>query len=195
MGSGKYVCVKRDRASLPQQVVTPDTSLAKPVECYSGSTRSGGAPSQLVAAILAQFLEHGSLQRHILDVLQPAHARRYRIMMSAIETYLFPLGVTMPPAQPSRTVVGGYFLWFSLPEDITGRQLAVQGKEEENVTLASGDLFEVWGDEGTASFGREVRVCFTWEDEDLLVEGIRRVAFVLERMLAARGIHESVLII
>ncbi|KAI9844532.1 MAG: hypothetical protein M1830_007599, partial [Pleopsidium flavum] len=62
--------------------------------------------------------------------------------------------------------------------------LTLRAKEEENVVLANGDLFEVWGDESAARFGREIRVCFTWEDEELLDEGIRRVADVIKRLLA-----------
>ncbi|KAI9877797.1 MAG: hypothetical protein M1830_002768 [Pleopsidium flavum] len=167
----------------PPSAGSPLNSVANPLT-YSGATLSGGAPSQLVATFLAQLLEKGEVQKHISDVLLPAHARRHNKMMKAIETYLFPLGVTMEPAQPGRTVVGGYFLWFSLPEGLTGHQLTLRAKEEENVVLANGDLFEVWGDESAASFRREIRVCFTWEDEELLDEGIRRVADVIKRLLA-----------
>ena len=161
----------------------PMNVLAKLVN-HSGATLSGGAPSQLVAAFLDQLVKRGGLQQHILKVLLPAHARRYHVMTNAIETHLFPLGVTMEPPQPGCMVVGGYFLWFSLPDPLTGLELTLRAKTEENVTLANGDLFEVWGDESAARFSREIRVCFTWEDEAMLVEGVVRIANVIRRMLA-----------
>ena len=150
---------------------------------HSGTTLSGGAPAQLTATFLALLLEEGEIQQHIAYVLQPAFARRRKKMMNAIETHLFPLGVTIEPSYLSPSVVGGFFLWFSLPDGLTGRQLMVRAKEEENVVLASGDMFQVWGDESTARFDREIRVCFTWEPEELLVEGIARVAAVIKKML------------
>jgi hypothetical protein len=37
----------------------------------SGSSRSGGAPSQLTACFVAETLETGELQRFVYDTLQP----------------------------------------------------------------------------------------------------------------------------
>lgn len=115
-------------------------------------------------------------------------------MMKAIETYLFPLGVTMEPPQPECRVAGGYFLWFSLPEGLIASELTVRAKNEENLTLANGDLFEVWGDESAARFNREIRVRLTWEDEENLLEGIMRIANVIRRLLASgnpQGIEQG----
>ena len=62
----------------------------------SGSTKSGGAPSQLTATFMSSLLQSGDLQHHIVTTLQPAYARRYYSLMSAIEKYLIPLGVELP---------------------------------------------------------------------------------------------------
>ena len=71
-----------------------DTALTDAVN--SGSSKSGGAPSQLTATFISSLLQSGDLQHHIVTTLQPAYARRYYSLMSAIEKYLIPLGVELP---------------------------------------------------------------------------------------------------
>jgi len=146
----------------------------------SGSSRSGGAPSQLTATFMSEMLKSGDLQRHILHNLQPAYASRYRTMFAAIEQHLLPLGVTMP--QTGRDIVGGYFIWLSLPRPMDARALAARAKEEENVIIAQGSFFGVYGDTEDADFESEVRICFSWEEEEKLGEGIERLARVLRNM-------------
>ena len=43
--------------------------------------------------------------------------------------------------------------------------------------------FEVHGDDGRAPFKGDIRICFAWEAEDALVEGIQRLGSLLKRML------------
>ena len=45
---------------------------------------------------MSSLLQSGDLQHHIVTTLQPAYARRYYSLMSAIEKYLIPLGVELP---------------------------------------------------------------------------------------------------
>lgn len=59
-----------------------------------GSTRSGGAPSQLAAAIVAEIMDAGALKHHIDSVLRPVLERRCKAMAEAISEWLSPLGVT-----------------------------------------------------------------------------------------------------
>ena len=47
----------------------------------------------------------------------------------------------------------------------------------------TGFIFEVHGDEAAVRLEREVRLCFAWEDEPDLVEGVERLARVLRRMI------------
>lgn len=100
--------------------------------------------------------------------------------MASIERYLIPLGVTLP--QADRDVVGGYFLWLSLPRPLQGTHVAKQALADENLIVAQGELFEVPGENDHARFSHEVRLCFAYEDEDALVEGVKRLSRVIIRM-------------
>ncbi|KAL8950982.1 MAG: hypothetical protein Q9222_003016 [Ikaeria aurantiellina] len=145
-----------------------------------GSSASGGAPSQTTSTFLTHMLKSGELEDHIFTTLQPTYARRYYSMMKAIERHLLPLGVTMP--QSDRAVVGGYFLWLSLPKPLLADEVARQAKEEENLTIGPGSLFGVYGDERKEDLDRQVRLCFSWEEEDNLIKGMERLAAVIRRM-------------
>ncbi|KAL2428733.1 hypothetical protein ABEF95_005850 [Exophiala dermatitidis] len=149
----------------------------------TGSTRSGGAPSHLVASFIYQMLVSGTLQKHILEELQPAYGQRYHRMMRAIERHLLPLGLTMP--QPNRDVAGGYFVWLTLPQALNSTKIYKRALTEENLTIIAGPKFKVVGDEDNAAtqFERELRLCYAWDDVDVLEEGVVRLARVIEREL------------
>ncbi|KAF2396341.1 PLP-dependent transferase [Trichodelitschia bisporula] len=135
----------------------------------TGTTRSGGAASQLAAAFMAHMLDTGVLQDHITNVLQPAYAARQRILLDAVETYLVPLGGRVDGLDEE--VRGGYFVWVHLPKGVSAVALAARVKEE--VIVAPGAMFEVPGD-GVVRFPEDLRLCFAWEEVDGLAEGQRR---------------------
>lgn len=148
----------------------------------TGTSRSGGAPSHLTATFVADLLESGELQEHIFSCLQPSYERRYRNMLDAIRRHLVPLGAKLP--QEEREVVGGYFIWVWLP--VNAVALAKRAREMENLIVAEGAIFEVPGDREVANFPNEVRLCFAWEDEEKLGEGIERLASLVKLMLAEK---------
>lgn len=129
------------------------------------------------------LLESGDLQHHIFNTLQPAYARRYRSMISAVEQYLIPLGVTL--SQTDREVIGGYFIWLTLPTPLQAEGVAMYAKRDENLVIAPGPVFGVYGDEKVVDLTRKVRLCFSWEDEPKLAEGIHRLGQVIARMQSA----------
>ncbi len=128
------------------------------------------------------MLASSSLQQHIHDVLQPAYARRFHAMMQAIEEEILPLGVTMP--QVNRDVGGGYFVWLTLPKNLNAQEVAKQTLHEEGLVVGPGPLFEAQGDKASkGKFDSDIRLSFAWADEDLLAEGIDRLASVIKRAL------------
>ncbi|WPH03321.1 Hypothetical protein R9X50_00619800 [Acrodontium crateriforme] len=148
----------------------------------AGIQASGGAPSQLTSTYMAEMLGSGQLDHHIATVLQPAYSSRYFKVMTAIKSELVPLGFGIPQADGE--MAGGYFTWLSLPEGITATALEAQCRDEENVIVAPGNIFEVPTDnQGALSFGDHIRVCWSWEDASMLGEAIKRIAAVTKRML------------
>ncbi|KAI7312674.1 PLP-dependent transferase [Hortaea werneckii] len=150
----------------------------------TGTTCSGGAPSQLTSTYMTLLLTSGQLNKHIQNVLRPAYARRYNKLINAITTHLLPLGFQLP--QPDRDIVGGYFVWLKLPDRMTATALASACKRE-GVVIAPGTIFEVPGDRETAGFDGHMRLCFAWEEEGKLEEGVVRVAGVVRQMQGAMG--------
>ncbi len=145
----------------------------------TGTSRSGGAPSQLAASFINDMLTKGILEHHIYHHLQPAYTRRYHHMISAVEKYLLPLGLSIP--QADRKIAGGYFLWLTLPEPLAAEEVWRTAKARENVTIITGANFRVDGDEDNLTrFERDFRLCWAWVDEDLIEEGVRRLARVIE---------------
>ncbi|KAH8701526.1 aminotransferase [Talaromyces proteolyticus] len=154
-----------------------------------GSAVSGGAPSQLTATVIADLLHRGDLTDHMNNYLIPGLERRYRLVMDAIHQYLEPLGARVkgiPPLNQSSKAAGdggGYFLWIELPSPLTSAEFAVRAMDLAGVSVAQGSLFEVYGDEMSMKCDREIRICFAWEDESLLTEGIQRLRYVISDML------------
>ncbi|KAI0432067.1 pyridoxal phosphate-dependent transferase [Xylaria sp. FL1042] len=205
----------------------------------TGSTRSGGAASQLAATIVCELLlpipsttpstsaststpskqhEHDQpnptqrgnekgekkweceLDIHIRHILLPSYARRHGILTRAIREVLVPLGVRF--AEDSlcghRGVYGGYFVWMTLPPHGTGttttttttttawpsaQAIADRCRADEDLMIGNGELFAVYGDEEAARFGNAIRLCFAWEDEEDLVDGVQRLGRVMRAML------------
>lgn len=100
-------------------------------------------------------------------------------MIDAVEEHLLPLGIKLPRGY--RDVVGGYFIWFALPEPLRADAIAQQAKEEENLIVGPGSLFQVYDDARVGDLECQVRLCFAWEEEQSLVEGIVRLGKVIRQ--------------
>ncbi|KAG0158583.1 hypothetical protein PDIDSM_6098 [Penicillium digitatum] len=145
----------------------------------TGSSRSGGAPSHLTAAIIDQMFPTG-VPNHIRNVLQPKYAERYHTLLSAVLEHLVPLGVTVPAPGPA---AGGYFMWIGLPAPLIAADVVQLAQSDEKLRVSPGHVFQVPGDRVIdEGFADHLRLCFAWEEPPHLTEGIRRLARVLNRM-------------
>ncbi|OQD82817.1 hypothetical protein PENANT_c019G03581 [Penicillium antarcticum] len=146
----------------------------------AGSTRSGGAPSQLMSTFVNDLLEDGFLPRYITNVLIPQGQKRHRLLASAIKKHLGPLGVSFTPDPETSSVAGGYYIWAQLPVTLDATQVCQYALEEQKLVLGNGEVFAV---PGRGSLGedlhRRLRLCFMWEDEERLVKGIERLGAVI----------------
>ncbi|KAG8630483.1 hypothetical protein KVT40_002102 [Elsinoe batatas] len=143
----------------------------------AGSSRSGGCPSQLMSTFIMQLITSGWLRGHIAG-LQREYARRYHILRDALEREVVPLGGRFE--EPGE-IMGGYFIWIRLPDGVDGDVLSERCKEED-VVVISGSLFEV-PVEGRLKHGDHIRLCFAFEEVEVLEEGARRVGRALQGCL------------
>ena len=141
---------------------------------------------------MSVLLDEGTLQRYIEEVLKPAYQRKHAILMSAVRQFLLPLGVKIQgvgddgleskTSEDGKAVFGGYFIWLLLPTNISAIELSSLCLSQENLIIAPGHLFEVQGD-ATLQFQHEARLCFAWEKEGELREGVERMGKVLKRLV------------
>jgi DNA-binding transcriptional MocR family regulator len=142
-----------------------------------GSTVSGGSPSQLCAVIISHMLDGGGLVQHMDEVLIPSLQRRHQLITRAIKQHLEPLGATMSSSN------GGYFIWITLPAQVSAKYFAIQAASAENVVVAPGHLFEVPSGGNKLCFDREIRVCYAWEREEALGLGVEKLGRILTTIL------------
>jgi DNA-binding transcriptional MocR family regulator len=176
----------------------------------TGSTRSGGAASQLAAAVVCEMLRAGDLDAHLARTARPALQRRHAKALAAVRELLVrPFGVHVreagkgegregdsrdgeDDAAQKQPVYGGYFLWLTLRSDgPTAEAIAARAKEQENLVIGPGPRFEVYGDQESVQFKYNIRLCFSWEDEEVVVEGIERLARVMHEMYNEKGADQQ----
>lgn len=158
----------------------------------TASSMSGGAPSQLCAAMLADLIRTGELANFIETKTRPALQRRHKIVMDAVKQYLAPLGVVSSESSiQGENVYGGYFVWLTLAQGPSGLLVSDAALKEENIVLGRGSMFAVRGDEEGAKFDNQIRLCFSWEPEEALVDAIRRLGLLIQRMQANIGYYEQ----
>ena len=110
----------------------------------TASTLSGGAPSQLCAAILGETLRTGELQKHIARTVCPSLQRRYKLAMTAIHQYITPLGYrARETSLTGARIYGGYFVWLSPKAELSlsSQLVADVAMEEENLAIGYGCMF------------------------------------------------------
>lgn len=164
------------------------------VQC--GSTRSGGPPSHFAACVIAETFRNRTFQQHLFGQLIPDLRYRFQLVSDAVEAYLLPLGVSCDILQHNssgRNVrqeafshQGGYYIYIRFPAFVDAAQLAYRASKDANLIVAYGQCFEVKGDEAGVPCTNTMRVCIARESEERLVQGISKLAQVLEAMISTQ---------
>lgn len=148
----------------------------------TGSTKSGGSPSQFSAAVITDMLVSGALQEHLTAIVRPALQRRHRLMVNSIQRHLLPLGVTFRLTGLAKgSVYGGYFVWLTLPEGLSANEVTNLCRNE-GLVVGNGTMFQVHGDEDAIHLDSHLRLTFSYVPEEDLEKGVSRLASVMRRM-------------
>lgn len=132
--------------------------------------------------IINQMLTDGSLQQHLEETLIPTYRQRYYAMINAIKVSLYPLGVRISNTGATDALAGGFFLYILFPDDGPSvADIARVALDEYQLRIAPGALFSVEKGKSTSDkqyqlFLRGARLCWAWQEEQELVEGIERLA-------------------
>jgi DNA-binding transcriptional MocR family regulator len=124
-------------------------------------------------------MKSGDLDRHISQSVRPALQRRHGLLLEAVRHHLGEFVEFQASNMQGKAIFGGYFLWLTLKGDLNAKEVAQRAMEDENLVVASGNMFQVKGDEAAATFDQNIRLCFAWEDEENILEGVKRLARVL----------------
>lgn len=168
-----------------------------------GSTGSGGCPSHVTATFIDEMIASGQLDSHIQETLIPTYRSRYYTLFKAIKEHLLPLGFEISTGKPyeqalandtnshtpATSVAGGFFTYLTIPADLTiqANKLAEIALQEYNLKFAFGGMMTVEGDKGSteraaSGFGKGIRLCWAWHNEDEIVEGIKRLAKLVQEI-------------
>lgn len=119
--------------------------------------------------IVFQYLTDNDIDEHILKIRE-VYKKQRDLMVSMIEK-LFPEEVK------STRPEGGMFLWITLPENLSSLDLFELARKE-NVAFVPGRAFYVDG-----GGNNSLRLNFSNSDEEKIVEGIKRLAKVIKKLL------------
>ncbi|KUL85744.1 hypothetical protein ZTR_08471 [Talaromyces verruculosus] len=156
-----------------------------------GATLSGGAPGQFSSTLIEHVLRTGSMEEHIREVLVPTYKARCAIVQRAIEEYLGPLGVKIDIGRPyklpvdknTKQVMGGFFIYITFPEGMAADDVAAVALKNYNLRFLASGAMRVRGSKGSSNealLSRGARLCWAWEEEAMIIEGVKRIASVLK---------------
>ena len=137
-----------------------------------------------MSTFVNEMLEDNFLPEYVSQWLVSEGRRRHLLLASAIKAHLGPFGVTFSPDPETSALAGGYYIWIRLPDTLTSTQVCEGALKNQNLVLGSGETFAVPGGNSAAGeLHRRLRLCFMWEDEGRLVEGVERLGLVIQDIL------------
>ncbi len=99
-----------------------------------GTTQMGGGATPFAAHMVAEYCHQGHWEPHITR-LRTLYKQRCDLMLNALDQYM-PTGVTW--TRP----LGGFFIWLTLPNDVSAQHVK-QLAQERGVQVAAGNGFFV----------------------------------------------------
>lgn len=155
----------------------------------TGASKSGGAPSHFSATVVHEMIRSGDLARHIDGTCRPDLQRRHALLMCAIHKKLDRFGIEVLDknvGEDGKATYGGYFVWITFPHGPAAQDIAQRAMEDENLIVPAGSTFAVKGDAQAVDLDNCIRLCYSWEDEEDLLEGIDRLERVIDSLQSVR---------
>jgi 2-aminoadipate transaminase len=121
--------------------------------------------------IVAEFAGSGTLQEHI-GHLKEVYRERRDVMLQALET-------EMPDGTTWTRPTGGFFIWVTLPEGVSGATVAAEA-QQRGVSVGLGTNFYTG-----AGGERNIRLSYSFNDEDEIHKGIAIIAGVVREQVEA----------
>ena len=131
----------------------------------AGVVQSSGCLNPFAAGIITSFIESGYQKKNLVK-LKAEYKKRAFSLYEALEKFL------KDKARFSKTS-GGFFIWVTLDEDADTEELLEKAREK-GVLFQPGSKFSHRG-----KFKNCLRLCFSYYDEEKLVEGVRRLSEVV----------------
>ncbi|PSR90611.1 pyridoxal phosphate-dependent transferase [Coniella lustricola] len=159
----------------------------------TGASKSGGAPSHFSATVIYEMMRNGDVARHIDGTCRPDLQRRHALLMGAIHKKLDKFGIDVLDGnvgEDGKVTYGGYFVWITFLHGPAAKDIAQRAMEDENLLVPAGSTFSVKGDDQAVDLENCVRLCYSWEDDKDLLEGIDRLERVIDSLQSGRS-HAS----
>ncbi|KAH0610486.1 uncharacterized protein H6S33_012013 [Morchella sextelata] len=153
--------------------------LAEQIGCV-GANISGGNPSHFVSTLIHHVVKTRTIDS-IIGTLRQTYTARCAAIIAAIREHL-PAGTEICGGN------GGFFMWVGLPEGYDARKIARIAEEQEGVRVMNGDMTECPGDRNRMGWGdRWLRITESYCEEDVAVEGVRRLGAAVKRWKSESG--------
>jgi 2-aminoadipate transaminase len=125
--------------------------------------------NQLIQCIVYQYMKDNNIDEHIAKIRE-AYGKQLKAMLKSIEEY-FPANVKYTHPE------GGMFLWVTLPEGFSSRDL-LDLAIKDKVIFVPGDPFYINRCETNT-----MRLNFSCMDEQTIVTGIKRLGIAIKKLL------------
>jgi len=132
-------------------------------------------PSVLSQMLVESYITGFDWRQHVRDACG-VYAGRCAAVMGALADHM-PAGTTWTAPD------GGFFTWVTLPEGIFAESL-LQPAIAAGVVFVPGSAFFADG-----SGANQLRIAFSFEDEETLVEGVRRLGEAIEALVPPGAAH------
>ncbi len=131
-------------------------------------------------AIVAEFMSRGLLPK-VIENVKGIYSEKRAVMLGALDEHM-PKIEGLSWTRPE----GGLFLWVTLPESMNADELFYNAIEH-NVAFVIGSAFDCMGTQTNT-----MRLNFSFPTKDEIVEGIKRLAGVIEEYAKRNGSEKNI---